>query len=214
MRPQQTRFFRTLSSMDGTLFNAMGKGISIRQSGIIGLGCGTILMLALQTENPFVIPLVLIPVIFGVARTKTMTADQYIVALLSYGLNGGSSTKRIKANKAGIMAKKVPSRRLGLRPETIKKVSKTKTIMKIPVIDKRRPVRLNVKISGHDGTPYSNQFVTIYMDNVRVGAVSTDTTGKTAVTVIPGKLGTRALKVMPRNSDEPLLNGMVEFVDE
>lgn len=201
--------------MDGTLFNTMGRSVTIRQSAILGVGCGIVLMLVLQTENIYLIPFLLVPIIFGVVRTKTMTADQYLLTLLSYGMNGRSSTKRIKTNKVDIMAKRVPSRRLGLHPEDVKKVtSKTETIMKIPVIDKRKQVRLNVTILGPDGTAYANQFVSIYMDNIRVGAVSTDSTGKTAVTVIPGKLGTRALRVMPRNSDKPLLDGMVEFVDE
>lgn len=213
---QHTRFFRTLSSMDGTLFNVLGKGITIRQAAILGVGCGFIVMMALRTENMFLIPLVLIPIIFGIVRTKTMTADQYISTLLSYSIHGGSSTKRIKVNRAGIMAKKIPSQRLGLHQENVKKTTKKKEeiIMKIPVIDKRKPVRLNVTILGHDGLPYANQFVSIYMDNIRIAAVSTDSTGKTAVTVIPNKFGVKSLRVMPRNSDDPLLDGMVEFVDE
>ena len=213
---QHTRFFRTLSSMDGTLFNVLGKGITIRQAAILGVGCGFIVMMALRTENMFLIPLVLIPIIFGVARTKTMTADQYISTLLSYSMHGGSSTKRIKVNRAGIMAKKIPSQRLGLHQENVKKMTKKKKeiIMKIPVIDKRKPVRLNVTILGHDGLPYANQFVSIYLDDIRIAAVSTDSTGKTAVTVIPNKFGVKSLRVMPRNSDDPLLDEMVEFVDE
>lgn len=210
---QATRFFRTMSSMDGTLFNVMGRHISIRQSAILGTGCGIVLMAALRFGDPMIVPFVIIPLVFGIARTRTMTADEYVMSLLSYGMGGGS-TKKIKANRAVAVAKKVPSARLGLRPEDVKKISKTETIMKIPVIDKRKPVRLNVTILGHDGTQYSNKFVSIYMDDVRVGAVSTDGTGKTAVTVVPGKFGTRTLKVMPRNGDEPLLNGVVEFVDE
>ena len=213
---QHTRFFRTLSSMDGTLFNILGKGITIRQAAILGVGCGFIVMMAIRTENMFLIPLALIPIIFGIARTKTMTADQYISTLLSYSMHGGSSTKRIKVNRAGIMAKKIPSQRLGLHQENVKKMTKKKEeiIMKIPVIDKRKPVRLNVTILGHDGLPYANQFVSIYLDDIRIAAVSTDSTGKTAVTVIPNKFGVKSLRVMPRNSDDPLLDGMVEFVDE
>ena len=200
--------------MDGVLFNTMGKGVSVRQAGILGLGCGTILLSVLSLKQPMLIPLLLIPILLGVIRTKTMTADEYILSLLSYAINKGS-TKRIKTNKTVSTAKRVPSNRLGLHPEDIKKVSsKAETIMKIPVIDKRKAVRLNVTILGHDGTAYANQFVSIFIDNIRIGAVSTDGTGKTAVTVVPGKIGTRALKVMPRNGDEPLLNGMVEFVNE
>ena len=219
MTQQQTRFFRTLSSMDGSLFTILGKPITIRQACILGLGCGIILMLVLQTENYFLIPLMLIPAIFGFARTKTMTADEYIITLLLFAMNGGLSTKRIKENKSVANTKRVPSKRLGMQHEEVVNVSgedkiATKTLMKIPVIDKRRAIRLNVTILGYDGTTYANQFVSIYLDDVRVGAVSTDSTGKTAVSVIPKKLGTHTLRVMPRNGDDPLLDGVVEFVNE
>ena len=204
--------------MDGALFSALGKPITMRQAGILGIGCGIILMMAIETEIYYLIPLVIIPILFGFVRTKTMTADEYIITLLVFAINGGSSTKRIKHNKSVAVTKKIPSKRLGMKQEHIVKLAggttEKKTLMKIPVVDKRKAVRLNVTILGHDGTTYANQFVSIYLDDVRVGAVSTDSMGKTAVTVIPKKLGTHTLRVMPKNGDVPLLDGIVEFVDE
>ena len=210
---QQTRFFRSMSTMDSALFTVMGRQISIRQTAVLGLGAGIVLLLALREENFLIVPLIIIPFIFGFARTKTMTADEYIMSILSFHLGGGS-TKRIKAKRVATATRKVPSMRLGLRKEEVKKVEKTETIIKIPVIDKFKPIRLNLTILGVDGTQYANQFVTVYLDDERVGAVSTDGTGQMAVTVVPGKIGTRKLRVMPRNGDTPLLDGVVEFVDE
>ena len=212
---QQTRFFRTMSSMDDALFSGMGKGISIRQTIILGVGCGIVLLAILYTrgENPFLFPLVIIPIILGVMRTKTMTADAYIMTVLSFATSGGS-TKRIKATRRVVNAKRVPSMRMGLKPEEIKSSAVVNTIRKIPVIDTAKPVRLNITIQGPDGSQYSNKFVSVYIDGTRVAAVSTDGTGRLAITVVPKKLGMKKLRVMPKDGDEPLLDGMVEFVDE
>ena len=210
---QVTRFFRTTSSMNGTLFNMMGKSITIRQSVILGMGCGMVFMMALRTDNFMLLALAIIPLMLGIMRTKTMTADEYVMSLLSYAIGGGS-TKKIKASRRKITSKRAPSKRIGIRDEDVKKVAKTDTIMKVPVMDKKKSIRLSLTILDKNGEAYANQFVSVYMDDSRVGAVSTDAVGKTAVTVIPGKFGMHKLRVMPRSGDKPLLDGVVEFVDE
>ncbi len=205
-----------MSSFDDVLFSGIGKGITIRQMLVLGIGCGAVMLMVLRSgPSPDItfLPLIIIPIIFGIARTKTMTADEFLMSAMAYAVAGGS-TKKIKAQRSASVAKQSPSMRLGLKQEQTKKVTKIETIRKIPVIDKLKPVRLNITILSADGTQYANKFVSVYMDDSRVAAVSTDGTGKLGVTVVPGKLGTRSLRVMPKDGDDPLLDGVVEFVDE
>ena len=141
--------------------------------------------------------------------------DELLYSIIMFFING-SSVKQISKPKKnqrqgqGSRAAKNPSRRMGYHSLEREYVQKEKTRV-VPVADLGKPTRLKLMIQKPGGGAFKNHFVSIYLDGVRVTAMTTDSAGEVVALVTPGTEGNHSLKVMAKGYDEPVIDGDIRF---
>ena len=219
---QELVFFKNTSTVDETLYTSPAGKLSIRQTIILGLGCGLVLMGAMsayEADNDFMdavyyLPFLVIPLVIGLHKPNVLTTDELLYSIILFFING-SSVKQISKpkktkGKGGARAVRNPSRRMGYYSLAREYVQKEK-IRVIPVADLGKPTRLKLMIQKPGGGAFKNHFVSIYLDGVRVTAMTTDSAGEVEALVTPGTEGNHSLKVMAKGYDEPVIDGDIRF---
>ena len=210
--------------MDETLYSSPAGQLSVRQTLILGVGGGAVLLAALLAYNVeskimdavIFLPFLIIPAVLGLHKPKVLTMDELFFSIITF-LVSGSSVKQIsKAKRAKRTDRhkggKIDASCSSMGYNTLEReyVPKEKT-RTITVTDLAKPRRLKLVIRKPDGEAFVNHFVSIYLDGIRVTAMTTDSTGEVEAVVTPGSEGTHTLKVMAKGYDEPVIDGEIKF---
>jgi len=70
---------------------------------------------------------------------------------------------------------------------------------------------LKLDLHKPNGSPFVNHFVTIFLDEKRIGAMTTDGTGQIVATFIPKNPGKKKLTIHADKYDDPVLDEIVSF---
>ncbi len=217
---QELVFFRNTSTLDETLYTSPAGKLSIRQTMILGAGCGIVMLAAMNAYNAdndfmdaaYYLPFLAIPLVIGLYKPKILTMDELLYSVMLFLING-SSVRQIpkpKRTRGKARAVRNPSRRIGYYSLERQYVQKER-IRVVTVSDLGKPTRLKLVIQKPDGGAFRNHFVSIYLDGVRVTAMTTDSAGEVEALVTPGTEGNHSLKVMAKGYDEPVIDGDIRF---
>ena len=211
--------------MDETLYSSPIGRLSVRQTLILGAGFGIILlgaMTAYNTERNIMdaliyLPFLIIPAVLGLHKPKVLTMDVLFLSIITF-LISGSSVKQIskakRTKKTGkARGKKMDTACSSMGYNTLEReyVPKDK-VRVVPVADLGKPTRLKLVILKPDGEIFRNHFVSIYLDGIRVTAMTTDSAGEVEAIVTPGSEGTHTLKVVAKGYAEPVIDGEIKFI--
>lgn len=218
---QELVFFQNTATLDETLYASPAGKLSIRQTLILGAGCSLVMMAAMSAYEAYndimdaipYLPFLVIPLVIGLYKPKILTADELLYSVILFFARG-LSVRQISKPKQGTnksKAAKNPSRRMGYYTLAREYVPKEK-IRVVTVADLGKPTRLRLVILKPDGEAFMNHFVSVYLDGMRVTAMTTDSAGEVEALVTPGSEGVHALKVMAKGYDKPVMDGSVKFM--
>ena len=213
---QETVCFENTSSLEDPIFSGPAGKMSLRQAIILGMGCIPLLLYSLSTFDFMLLPLIIIPLIIGLPRPKILSMDQLVMSLILFYINGPSikskDKTRKKPNKVNASNRR-QSRFLGTDMLRLKDNTKKKTVQikKFTISDFKKPINLKLDLHKPNGESFTNHFVEIYLDEKRVGAMTTDVSGQIVATFIPETPGDRRLKIYADKYDEPVIDEIVSF---
>ena len=213
---QETVCFENTSSLEDPIFSGPAGKISLRQAIILGIGCTPILLYSLSTFDFMLLPLIIIPLILGLPRPKILSMDQLVMSLILFYINGssikpknkiGKKTKKINASK------KHQSKFLGTSVLQLKDNTKKKTVQikQFTISDFKKPINLKLDLHKPNGESFANHFVEIYLDDKRIGAMTTDVSGQIVATFVPENPGDRRLRIYADKYNEPVIDEIVSF---
>ncbi len=217
---QDLIFFKNTSTLDETLYASPMGRLSVRQALIVGGGCGAILLAALGLYGqpggdgagaPFILLMLPAPLALGLYKPKILTADQLLFSVIVFFARGLSARRVARPKKPGSGGNIRHSRYMGYHPLARKPVPRDKVRI-VTVADLARPTRLKLTILRPDGGAFANHFVSIYLDGVRITAMTTDSAGEVEALVTPGTEGICSLRVAAKGYDMPVLDGRIKFV--
>ena len=216
---QETVCFENTSSLEDPIFNSPAGKISLRQAIILGIGCMPILLYSLSTFDFMLLPLIIIPLIIGLPRPKILSMDQLVMSLILFYINGSSiksKNKKKKQSKKINSSKKHKSRFLGTNVLQLKDNNKKKNtqIKQFTVSDFKKPINLKLDLHKPNGDSFVNHFVEIYLDDKRIGAMTTDVSGQIVATFVTENPGDKRLKIYADKHKEPVLDEIVSFCSE
>lgn len=217
---QELVFFRNTATLDETLYSSPAGKLSMRQTLILGVGCGLIMVAAMSAYEAsndamdvvYYLPFLAIPMAIGLYKPKILTADELLYSVVLFFIRGSSVRQMPKPKKIPGRARAAgnQSRRMGYYALAREYVPREK-IRVVTVADPAKPTRLKLVILKPDGGAFVNHFVSIYLDGVRVTAMTTDSAGEVEALVTPGSEGVHRLKVMAKGHDRPVMDGSVKF---
>ena len=218
---QDLIFFKNTSTLDETLYASPMGRLSVRQTLIVGGGCGTILLAALGLYGqpggdgagaPLILLMLPVPLALGLYKPKILTADQLLFSVVVF-LVRNSTGRTAGPRRPGGTDRNVrhSSKHMGYHPLARKPVPRDKVRI-VTVADLARPTRLKLTILRPDGGAFANHFVSIYLDGTRVTAMTTDSAGEVEALVTPGTEGICSLRVAAKGYDRPVLDGRIKFV--
>ncbi len=218
---QKLVFFRNTSTINETLYSNPVGQLSVRQTLILGVGCGIILLGAMMTYNAesrimdavYYLPLLIIPLVLGLYKPKVLTMDELLCSIITFAISG-SSVRRISRSRPKRTGKARgvgnSSSRMGYNTLECQYVPK-ENMRAVTVADLTKPTRLKLVIQRPDGGAFVNHFVSVYLDGIRVTAMTTDSAGEVEALVTPGTEGVHSLRVVAKGYDEPVMDGKVKF---
>lgn len=225
---QKLIVFKNTATLDETLYDSPAGRLSVRQSMILGVGCGSILMAALHIFNgttgngldrvfpilPYLVLLV-IPLVLALHRPNVLTMDELTASILMFLIRGSSvknMTKAKRSGKGGKGKKKVVSQCNSMGYNTLEREFVPKEGMRVVTVsDFAKPTRLKLTINRPDGEAFVNHFVSIYLDGIRVTAMTTDSAGEVESIMTPEREGLHELKVVAKGYDKPVMDGKIKF---
>ena len=227
---QKLIFFKNTSTLDETLYSSPLGRISVRQTLILGMGFGVILLAAITEYNAnndissalFYLPFLLIPSILGLHKPKVLTADQMLISMLVFLIHGTSAPQIIIRTKSKIRRGDKDNKKrstsevdsqcesMGYHALITEHIPNYK-IRTVTVTDLAKPTRLKLVIRKPDGNAFVNHFVSVYLDGIRITAMTTDSIGEIESIMSPKYEGVHELKVMAKGYVEPVMNGKIRF---
>lgn len=131
--------------------------------------------------------------VLGVPRPRLVPMDVAVLMLLRFAVRGTSvrrpgRRKVPRPRKSGRLGFAAPDPDLEGAPPT--------PIYRISAQDPSVPKSLTITLYGDDGSPLSGKLARTYIDDELVGSVTTDGDGAMGVTFVPGKRGTRRLRII------------------
>lgn len=217
---QETVCFENTSSLEDPIFSSPAGKLSLRQAIILGLGCTPILLYVLSTFDFVFLPLILIPLVIGIPRPKILSMDQLTLSLILFYVNGPSIKSKNKKKKTyKQQSKRQPSSKfLGTQNFHLQEKQTNKQqnsgIREIKIHDFKKAVNLKLNLHNPNGLPFENHFVEIYLDDKRIGAMTTDSAGQIVATFVPESPGDKKLKIYADKYDTPILDEIVSFSRE
>ena len=221
---QELIFFKNTSTMDETLYSSPVGGLSVRQTLIIGVGFSIVLLAALMAYDAskdimdvvIYLPFLIIPAVLGLHKPKVLTADVLFLSIMTFLISGSSVKQIAKAKRpkgsGKKRGKKVDTSCDSMGYRTLRREFVPKEKMRtFTVTDLAKPTRLKLVIRRPDGEPFVNHFVSVYLDDTRVTAMTTDSVGEVESLVTPGREGTHNLKVVAKGYDKPVMDGKIKF---
>ena len=228
MKKEALIHFANVSTLDEPLFDSPMGSLSLKQIAIAGGGCVLIILAVLDTYTNSSYPelsyallgLLPIPIYLGMFKKGVLTMDMYLLSLITFKINGGRSTKKIKNQKITTTDGKVKQ---SAKPKSMKVRSKTKAISKIEskeVVRKftvSRPgvtTRALFTLVTTGGEPLKNTHVRVFLDNEMIYKYTTDPNGQITAPIVVKDLGKRKLVIKADNFSAPIMTGTLEFVLE
>lgn len=186
----------------------LGK-VSIRQLAIIFSG----LLLSVgifQITNSviYAVTPALIGMILGLPKPKILSMDRLVYSMLLFFVKGTSINQKSTKNKKSPKTKtqKPKSRFLMMPGAKIIKINKKEKFREIIASDLSKLRRLKIRIIDPSGEALPRTFVKIYLDEMLIDSLSTDSDGMIEASFIPEKEGQKRLKIISDKFDEPVLD--------
>lgn len=147
--------------------------------------------------------------VLGVPRPRLVPMDVAVLMLLRFAVTGTSIRARPGRRKVPRPRK---SGRLGFAPPDPSLEGAPPTLVyRIGAQDPSVPKSLTITLYGEDGSPLSGKLARTYIDDELVGSVTTDGDGAMGVTFVPGRRGTRRLRIEVDGEPRPAVDAPLEI---
>lgn len=146
----------------------------------------------------------------GVPRPRLVSMDVAVLMLLRFAVRGTSMRAAPRRRRKAPRPRK--SGRLGFAaPDPDLEGAPPTPIYRISAQDPSVPKSLTITLHGGDGSPLSGKLARTYIDGELIGSVTTDGDGAMGVTFVPGRRGTRRLRIEVDGEPRPAVDAPLEI---
>ena len=144
----------------------------------------------------------------GVPRPRLVPMDVAVFMVLRFALRKSSAPRRAAPPGPA----RGPSRLSGFAPPDPGLAGAPPAPgYSIAAPDPSVPKSLTITLYGADGSPLSGRLARTYVDGELIGSVTTDGDGAMGVTFVPGRCGTRRLRIEVDGEDGPAVDAPLEI---
>ncbi len=179
----------------------LGK-VSIRQLIIIFSGLlFAVGIFQTTTSLTFAIIPAIIATVLGLPKPKILSMDRLVYSVLLFFIRGTSLNHKVSKGEKPRKTKKAESKFLRMPGTKIIKIKKEEKFREIIASDLSKLRRLKIRIIDPSGEPLPRTFVRIYLDELLIDSLSTDSDGMIEASFVPGSEGQKRLKITSEKFD-------------